>query len=99
MMGTCSVPTPASSSPQIASLPHLEVGFPDAGGTLRTVLLMLDTGACGADIMLHSRAMREMGMDAGFGAAIADERASGARWGKLDRGQAANSLLHIIISP
>ena len=38
---------------QIASLPHVEVRFPDAAGTLRSLLLMLDTGACGADIMLH----------------------------------------------
>ena len=29
---------------------------------------MLDTGACGADIMLHSRAMKEMGLDSSFGA-------------------------------
>ena len=54
---------------QIASLPHLEVRFLDASGTHRSVLLMLDTGACGADIMLHSRAIQELGLDLGFGEA------------------------------
>lgn len=45
---------------QIASLPHVEVRFLDAGGAPLDVLLMLDSGACGADIMLHARAMSEL---------------------------------------
>lgn len=29
---------------------------------MRSVLLLLDSGACGADIMLHARAQRELGL-------------------------------------
>jgi hypothetical protein len=45
---------------QIASLPHVEVMLLGADGSPLPVLLMLDSGACGADVMLHARAMKEL---------------------------------------
>lgn len=51
---------------QIASLPHVEVRFADASGKEHSVLLMLDTGACGADVMLHGRCIKELQLDLGF---------------------------------
>mmetsp|Transcript_36269 Transcript_36269/g.80722 ORF Transcript_36269/g.80722 Transcript_36269/m.80722 type:complete len:304 (+) Transcript_36269:2-913(+) len=58
----------------IASLPHVEVRFQDASGAPLDVMLMLDTGACGADIMLHSRAMRELNLGLGRGLAGSGQR-------------------------
>jgi hypothetical protein len=34
----------------------------DGSSRRRRVLLMLDSGACGADLMLHGRAVRELGL-------------------------------------
>ncbi|KAL6750622.1 hypothetical protein V8C86DRAFT_2802072 [Haematococcus lacustris] len=48
----------------ISSLPHLEVIFLGPSGQPLRALLMLDTGACGADIMLHARAVKELGLAA-----------------------------------
>ncbi|GAX78814.1 hypothetical protein CEUSTIGMA_g6251.t1 [Chlamydomonas eustigma] len=60
----------------IACLPHIEVSFPNVtGSSIQSVLLMLDTGACGADIMLHARAVREMGLEECFEA----EESQGSR--------------------
>jgi hypothetical protein len=49
-----------SSPLQISNLPHLKVSFQTGSGELTSALLMLDTGACGADIMLHARAIQEL---------------------------------------
>ena len=38
---------------------------------------MLDTGACGADIMLHSRAVRELGLGAPSGL---EDDSNDSRW-------------------
>ncbi|GIL64859.1 hypothetical protein Vafri_18699 [Volvox africanus] len=47
----------------IANLPHVHLRFADhGGGPPRSVLLMVDSGACGADLMLHSRAQKELGL-------------------------------------
>ncbi len=45
---------------QISSLPHVEVNLQGSDGRTRTALLMVDSGACGADIMLHARAMQDL---------------------------------------
>ena len=34
----------------------------DPAGPPRAALLMLDSGACGADLMLHARAQKELGL-------------------------------------
>ncbi|GIL98802.1 hypothetical protein Vretimale_3999, partial [Volvox reticuliferus] len=45
----------------IANLPHVHLRFADpGGGPTRSVLLMVDSGACGADLMLHARAQKEL---------------------------------------
>mmetsp|Transcript_4215 Transcript_4215/g.11372 ORF Transcript_4215/g.11372 Transcript_4215/m.11372 type:complete len:593 (+) Transcript_4215:139-1917(+) len=46
----------------ISNLPHLEVTFETGSGNRTSSLFMLDTGACGSDIMLHARAIQELQM-------------------------------------
>ncbi|GLI68595.1 hypothetical protein VaNZ11_013065 [Volvox africanus] len=47
----------------IANLPHVHLCFADpGGGPPRSVLVMVDSGACGADLMLHSRSQKELGL-------------------------------------
>jgi len=47
---------------QISNLPHLEVTFASGSGARTSALFMLDTGACGSDMMLHARAIKELHM-------------------------------------
>ncbi|EFJ43093.1 hypothetical protein VOLCADRAFT_96785 [Volvox carteri f. nagariensis] len=47
----------------IANLPHVHLRFADpGGGAPHAALLMVDSGACGADLMLHARAQKELGL-------------------------------------
>ncbi|GLC51534.1 hypothetical protein PLESTB_000512800 [Pleodorina starrii] len=67
----------------IANLPHVHLRFADprVGGSPRSALLMVDSGACGADLMLHARAQKELAL----GAAAAGA-GSGAGGGSRSQG-------------
>ncbi|GLC35855.1 hypothetical protein PLESTM_000375800 [Pleodorina starrii] len=67
----------------IANLPHVHLRFADprVGGSPRSALLMVDSGACGADLMLHARAQKELAL----GAAAAGS-GSGAGGGSRSQG-------------
>ncbi|KAG2450815.1 hypothetical protein HYH02_004650 [Chlamydomonas schloesseri] len=76
----------------IANLPHVHLTFADpfdpVAGPVRSALLMLDSGACGADLMLHARAQKELGLlqppagAAGAGGAVAGRGGSGSGGGQ-----------------
>ena len=50
----------------ISCLPHVKASFRDASGREHQLLLLLDTGASGAGVFIHSRAVEEQGMDMNF---------------------------------
>ncbi|KXZ51118.1 hypothetical protein GPECTOR_14g99 [Gonium pectorale] len=62
----------------IANLPHVRLRFADPTGAVRSALLMVDSGACGADVMIHDRANRELRLAEAAAAAAAEGGASGS---------------------
>ncbi|KAG2493518.1 hypothetical protein HYH03_008332 [Edaphochlamys debaryana] len=74
----------------ISNLPHIEVTLAAPPGCAaadqpRRTLLMLDSGACGADVVLHERAQRELGL----GPAPGHKRRSGSAGGQEGDGDGA----------
>lgn len=51
----------------IANLPHLEVRFKAGNGKVHDVIMMLDSGAGGADLMFHGRAVKSLNLGSNRG--------------------------------
>ena len=60
----------------ISCLPHVHASFQDASGREHTLLFLLDTGASGAGLFIHDRAVKSLMIDLKFPSSHKDERSA-----------------------